>query len=308
MTNFHLPVLLSEVLESFEGCKLKRFMDGTVGAGGHAEAILTKHSEIQRFYAFDQDTNALTIAKKTLSPWPDQVQFIHDNFSSFPSHLTGIQFDGILADLGVSSMQLDTPERGFSFMKDGPLDMRMNPKAALTAADIVNTYSERALGEVLRRGEEKKWRLVAKILVKERELNPIVTTKQLTDLLFPYFQKEARKKKIHPLTLVFQALRMEVNHELEVLESFLAEAIAALAPKGRLAIITFHSLEDRLVKNAFREAASDKVSTAGIAGVFLDKDPLVRLITRKPLEATDEEIIQNPRSRCAKLRVVEKLG
>lgn len=306
----HESVLLEEVLRSFEGLSLKIFIDGTIGAGGHASAILTQHPEIERFIGFDQDPYALNIAQNKLEKnWGNKITLIHSNFVNFDQHLIrlGIQgFDGMLLDLGVSSMQLDIAERGFSFSKEGPLDMRMDPTAALTAAEIVNTWTERELGLLFRdSGEEKEWRRAARAIVRAREQKPITTTLELANVLYPVLRHS--KKTINPLTLIFQALRICVNQELEKLEHVLPKAINLLNPGGRLAVISFHSLEDRVVKNVFRYAGDDKESTSGISGVFADKEPLVFPITKKPLEAGDEEINRNPRSRSAKLRVVEKL-
>jgi 16S rRNA (cytosine1402-N4)-methyltransferase len=203
-------------------------------------------------------------------------------------------------------MQLDQPERGFSFMREGPLDMRMDPNNPINAADIVNTWSEQELGRIFREyGEEKQWRAAARVIVNAREEQSIETTHELANILKPIFFW--KKKGINPLTLIFQALRICVNRELEVVEKIIPEAISCLSSGGRLAIISFHSLEDRIVKNAFRYAASDKEDTFGIGGVFINKTPLVKMVTRKPIEASDQEVARNPRSRSAKLRVIEKI-
>ncbi|HEY4831600.1 MAG TPA: 16S rRNA (cytosine(1402)-N(4))-methyltransferase RsmH [Waddliaceae bacterium] len=305
----HTPVLLEAVLRSFEGVLLPVFVDGTVGAGGHSAAILDKHPEIQQFVGLDQDPTAVAISRRRLEPWSQKVTLIHENFANFDIHLkrSNIEgIDGMLLDLGVSSMQLKTPERGFSFSQEGPLDMRMDPTTSITAADIINTWSERDLALLFRdSGEEKQWRRAAKSVVKARQKGPIMTTSKLVEILLPVLK--IKKKAIHPLTLVFQALRICVNQELVKLEQVLPKAINRLRKGGRLAVISFHSLEDRMVKNVFRYAASDKESTSGIGGVFLSKEPEVRLITKKPAIPTDLEVASNPRSRSAKLRVVEKL-
>lgn len=309
MTYAHVSVLLNEVLECFADTDLRLFVDGTLGAGGHSEAVLKTHHEIKTLVGIDQDPVALKIASERLSSWKNQTLLLPGNFSEMPSLLAsnGIKkVDGILLDLGVSSMQFDMPEKGFSFMQEGPLDMRMDPQGPLTAADIVNTWSEQELGRVFRDyGEEKQWRAAARTIVAARNKSPIKTTKQLADTLRPIFSW--KKKGINPLTLIFQGLRICVNRELEVLEKILPEAIDLLSPRGRLAVISFHSLEDRIVKNVFRFAASDKYDTSGIGGVFLDKEPSVTLVTRKPICPTDVEIERNPRSRSAKLRVIEKI-
>lgn len=305
----HSPVLIEAVLHAFEEISLHVLVDGTLGAGGHASALLAKHPEIEHFIGFDQDPAALKLAESQLMPWKGKTTLIQSNFVQFDDHLIrmGIQsIDGMLLDLGVSSMQLDTPERGFSFSQEGPLDMRMDPDAPLTAADIVNSWPERELGLLFRdSGEEKQWKRAARAVVKAREKKPILTTTQLVEILLPVLY--SKKKSIHPVTLIFQALRICVNQELEKLETCLPLAIDKLSKGGRLAVISFHSLEDRVVKNLFRYEASDKESTSGIGGVFLSKEPRVRLITKKPIMASDAEVEQNPRSRSAKLRVLEKL-
>lgn len=305
----HLPVLKEEVIQAFASLSLPIFVDGTLGAGGHAETILQTHPEITAFIGIDQDPSALDIARNRLNLWQGKVTLVHNNFSELKNILAkqGIsQVQGILLDLGVSSMQLDQGEKGFSFMRDGPLDMRMDPTNELTAEEIVNTWSEKELGRIFRDyGEEKRWRAASQLLVEKRRGKPIKTTFELVETLRPAFFWN--KKGMHPLTLIFQALRIAVNRELEVIEKVIPEAIELLAKGGRMGVITFHSLEDRIVKNAFRFGASDKFDTSGIAGVFLDKEPTLTLVTRKPIVATDEEIGRNPRSRSAKLRVVEKL-
>lgn len=308
----HSSVLLAEVIHAFEGIHLKGFVDGTLGAGGHAQALLEKHSEIEYYLGIDQDPSALNIAKERLQSWSGKTIFKHGNFDQFDLFLKELNLSppqGILVDLGVSSMQLDRAERGFSFMQEGPLDMRMNPQGELTAADIVNHWSEKELGRIFRDyGEEKYWRIAAHTIVEARKNCPFATTHDLKKALISILGPKYAKKSIHPLTLVFQALRIAVNRELEALEQFLPKAISSLASGGRLAVISFHSLEDRAVKNEIRMAASDKWETTGLGGLFRDKDPIVKIITKKPIEAGDDEIKVNPRSRSAKLRVAEKLN
>lgn len=301
----HKSVLLHEILQFFEGKTIKTFIDGTLGAGGHAAAILESHPEIQQYIGIDQDPEAIAIAEKTLLPWKGKVLIKYGNFLEVIKNQKD-PVDGILLDLGVSSMQLDRPEKGFSFMRDGPLDMRMDPSNDLTAATIVNQWSENEIARVIRDyGEEKRWRAAARSIVAARQKEPILTTLQLEQLLFPVLRTD--KKGIHPLTLTFQGLRIAVNRELEVLEKGLPLAIEILNPEGILAVISFHSLEDRLVKNAFRYAASDKEDTSGYRGHFLDKKPLVHILTRKPVEPSPEEIQANPRSRSSKLRIIQKI-
>lgn len=306
----HRPVLLDEVVQAFESVQIQVFVDGTLGAGGHAQALLEAHPEIIHYIGIDQDPTALALAAERLKPWESKLSLHHGNFAQFDQFLATLSLpppNGILFDLGVSSMQLDQAARGFSFMREGPLDMRMNPEAPLTAAEIVNTWSEKDLGRIFRDyGEEKQWRAAARAIVQARSNGPILTTTDLANLLNRVLGRYA-KKGINPSTLVFQALRIAVNQELEVLETGLKKAIEYLAPRGRLAVISFHSLEDRIVKNDMRHAASDKWDTVGIGGLFQDKEPTVQLITRRPIEASEEECESNPRSRSAKLRVIEKL-
>lgn len=309
MTFPHLSVLKAECLHAFEDIQLNTFVDCTLGAGGHAEAFLQTHPEIKTLIGIDQDPGSLEIARQRLAPWSDKLRLIKGNFDNLTQHLDTLgiqQVDGILIDLGVSSMQLDQPEKGFSFMRNGPLDMRMDPEGKVTAADIINLWPEEDLGRIFRDyGEEKQWRRAARTISEARRKKTFVTTLDLVDALYPALHRFS-KKGIHPLTLIFQALRICVNRELEVIDTILPIAVDKLTAGGRLAVISFHSLEDRIVKHTFQQYASDKIDTAGIAGLFLDKKPLVNIITRKPATATLEEINANPRSRSAKLRVVAK--
>lgn len=306
----HYPVLLEEVLNLFQPIQLRSFLDGTLGAGGHASALLKAHPEIESFAGIDRDSSALALAAAKLEPWQEKVHLHHGAFIEFPlllKQLNRIKFDGILLDLGVSSMQLDQSARGFSFSASGPLDMRMDQTQMLTAAEIVNFWPESELGKIFRDyGEEKKWRQAARAIAAHREKTPITSTGELAAVLKPFFPWNPRKN-IHPLTLIFQALRIAVNSELELLKKALPLAIEHLNPDGILAIISFHSLEDRLVKEGFRWAASDKWDTSGSGGVFLDKKPTVHILTKKPISASTREIEANPRSRSAKLRGVQKL-
>lgn len=306
----HHPVLVAEIIKLLETSKLGIFVDCTVGAGGHAEAILSAHPEIKMYVAIDQDPTALTLAKERLRKWEGRVMFQKGNFASLETILNQVgisEVDGILIDLGVSSMQLDQAERGFSFQKDGPLDMRMDPTNPLSAALVVNTFSQRELEIIFRDlGEEKYWRPAARAIIQARQLEEIATTAQLVKILQPVI-KVKPGKGIHPCTLIFQALRIYVNRELEVIEQVIPQAIRKLAKGGRLGVISFHSLEDRIVKNLFRHAASDKWETQGLAGLFRDKIPEIKLLNRKPICGSPEEIQFNPRSRSAKLRFIEKL-
>jgi len=299
----HIPVLLAEVLECFKDKKIKTFFDGTLGLGGHAKALLEAHPEIECYIGCDQDENALEIAKKNLENWQGKVVFFHKNFSDISSILKTLKIscvDAFLCDLGVSSMQLDLPERGFSFSKEGPLDMRMNQKNPLTAKEVVNTFSKEELEEIIRDyGEEKRWRKIASIIVEERKNNPFEKTSDLSNLIARKVGKS--KKHLHPATLTFQGLRIYVNRELDVLKSFISESIDLLCPEGIGSFISFHSLEDRIVKQAIKE-------TVKVDPVTGQREEKVKNIYKKPLVATEEESRENPRARSAKFRAFRKLG
>lgn len=307
----HCPILIKEFLEVFSGIELGVYIDGTLGAGGHADAILTAHPEIQHFIGVDQDPIALDIASKRLKKYGEKVHCILANFQELGQVLSSFSLehaDGVFFDLGVSSMQLDQPIRGMSFSKEGPLDMRMSPSGEVTAEIILNTWSEDALGKVFKDyGEEPKWRAAARAIMAARDKQPLRTTLDLANVLRPVLYRKSRKQ-INPLTLVFQALRIAVNDELTVLSKMLPQCISSLSPGGRLGVISFHSLEDRIVKNVFREASGYKGGRS--EGLDLPgslREPVVKIITKKPIVPGDEEVLANPRSRSAKMRVVEKL-
>lgn len=288
MDNVHISVLQEEVLALFRGKELSIFIDATLGAAGHASAICAEHSEIQQFIGFDRDPSALEIAASRLP----SITLVHSNYSALKEKLLflGIrEVDGILFDLGVSSMQLDREERGFSFMSDGPLDMRMDTTQRYTAEDIVNSLPEFELARIIYEyGEDRASRRIAKAIVQKRRKSRIQSTKELADIVCTVVPRHGR---LHPATRVFQALRMAVNEELESITSAIEQAINLLAPNGTLAIISFHSLEDRLVKNAFKG---------------LDKEQFFTL-TKKPIEASLDEVRKNLRSRSAKLRAITRL-
>lgn len=311
MSHEHCSVLASEVMHFFSECHCRYVVDGTLGAGGHSELFLQNYPEIERLIGIDQDPIALDIAQTRLSGWNNKISLVRGNFNDLDALLQTAHLDkvdAILLDLGVSSMQLDRPEKGFSFMREGPLDMRMNPDAPMSAMEVVNDYSEAELGRIFKvYGEEKQWRGAAKLIAEARRREKITTTTQLADILMPLLGWK-RSRGSQPMALIFQGLRIYVNAELDVLKRVLPQAIERLAPQGRIAVITFHSLEDRIVKEAFRQAASDKEDTEGLGGgLFLDREPIARVLTRRPVLPTEEEADRNPRSRSAKLRVLEKL-
>jgi 16S rRNA (cytosine1402-N4)-methyltransferase len=281
----HLPVLPQEVITGLGVRSGGHYLDATVGGGGHSRLILAAVPDIH-LTAIDQDEDALAAAQKELAEFGERVKFIHSNFASYDFPVGS--FDGILADLGVSSYHLDTPERGFSFRHTASLDMRMNQRQSLTAGDVVNEWDEAELADIFfKYGEERLSRRIAKRIVEKR---PFHTTTQLAEAIAGCVPPKYRYGRIHPATRVFQALRIVVNDELKSLETFLETAPKALVPGGRIAIISFHSLEDRLVKHGLRNS------------------PLLKVLTKKPIIATEEEIANNPRSRSAKLRIAESIN
>ncbi len=282
----HIPVLMREVLDVFAECKLRTFFDGTLGAGSHAEAILKAHPEIECYIGCDRDPRALELASKRLEPWKSKVEFVRGRYSERVAEVEGC-IDGFLIDIGVSSMQLDEMERGFSFRGEAPLDMRMDPEDELTAAMIVNRYPEKDLAKIFfEYGEERKSRQIARAIVEARRKKPIRTTKDLVQIISPF----KGRGKLHPATLVFQALRIVVNDELEELKRCLDIAISKLCKKGRLAVISFHSLEDRIVKFKLRSESQR-----------------LKILTKKPICPTVQEMRENRRSRSAKLRAAEAI-
>ena len=291
---FHKPILVEQFLTFFQGKSIRVFIDGTVGAGGHAKALLAEHPEIERFYGLDQDDLALQIAEENLQPFSHKVRLVQGNFRHMRELVVEKEIDGLFLDLGVSSMQLDRPEKGFSFSKEGPLDMRMDPSLEKDAAYVVNFYSEKELGRIFHElGEERRWRAAAKAVVEARKKKRLKTTLDLVEALKCVLTWGGRGgKKIHPMTLVFQALRIFVNDELGAIQKAIPQGIDWLAPGGLMGIISFHSLEDRIVKHAFKEAA---------------QQDQILLLTKKPLIADSAEVRRNPRSRSAKMRFLEKL-
>jgi len=307
----HLPVLVEETLALLEPARGGLFVDGTLGLGGHAEAILRASDQV-RLVGIDRDPRALELAARRLAPFGDRARFVNANFHQLASALAGIGItggvSGILADLGVSSMQLDTPERGFSFRFDAPLDMRMG-LAERTAADLVNEASEGELEMIIRDyGEERQARRIARSIVEARREAPIETTGQLKRLIDrvkgsrPF---RGEKQRVDPATLVFQALRIEVNDELAGLEGFIQQAIDLLEDDGRLVIISYHSLEDRIVKNALRDRARGEIDQ--VTGRPHAETQLIEALTRKPVRPGDDEVAQNPRSRSARLRAARRI-
>ena len=287
------------------------YVDGTMGGGGHSLEI-AKRLTTGRLICIDQDPNAHEAAGKRLAEYKDRITFVRDNFGNIKSILDSLgieKIDGMLLDIGVSSHQLDEAERGFSYQQDAPLDMRMNPDRPFSAYDVVNGYDEDELDRVIFTYGEERWaRRIAQFIVKEREAKPIETTGELVDIIKKAVPKGARKDGPHPAKRTFQAIRIEVNGELEVLQRAIDDVAARLAVGGRLCIITFHSLEDRIVKEAFRKQENPCICPPQFPVCVCGKKPLGRVITRKPILPSKEELEENPRSRSAKLRVLEGIS
>lgn len=304
----HISVLLNECIDNLNITPDGIYVDGTMGGGGHSLEI-AKRLTTGRLICIDQDPNEHEAAGKRLAEYKDRITFVRDNFGNIANILDSLgieKIDGMLLDIGVSSHQLDEAERGFSYQQDAPLDMRMNPDRPFSAYDVVNGYDEDELDRVIFTYGEERWaRRIAQFIVKEREAKPIETTGELVDIIKKAVPKGARKDGPHPAKRTFQAIRIEVNGELEVLQRAIDDVAARLAVGGRLCIITFHSLEDRIVKEAFRKQENPCICPPQFPVCVCGKKPLGRVITRKPILPSKEELEENPRSRSAKLRVLE---
>lgn len=307
----HISVLLNECIDNLNIRPDGIYVDGTMGGGGHSLEI-AKRLTTGRLICIDQDPNAHEAAGKRLAEYKDRITFVRDNFGNIANILDSLgieKIDGMLLDIGVSSHQLDEAERGFSYQQDAPLDMRMNPDRPFSAYDVVNGYDEDELDRVIFTYGEERWaRRIAQFIVKEREAKPIETTGELVDIIKKAVPKGARKDGPHPAKRTFQAIRIEVNGELEVLQRAIDDVAARLAVGGRLCIITFHSLEDRIVKEAFRKQENPCICPPQFPVCVCGKKPLGRVITRKPILPSKEELEENPRSRSAKLRVLEGIS
>ncbi|CDB75599.1 MULTISPECIES: 16S rRNA (cytosine(1402)-N(4))-methyltransferase RsmH [Clostridia] len=306
----HISVLLNECLEGLNIKENGIYVDGTLGGAGHSSEILKKLSNEGRLIGIDQDTDALKAAKERLENYSN-VTFVHSNFSSIENVLNNLNIDGvdgILMDLGVSSYQLDEGERGFSYMKDAPLDMRMNRDNDFSAYNVINEYSEEDLYRIIRDyGEEKFARRIASFIVENRQEKNIETTLELVEIIKSAIPAKARREGPHPAKRTFQAIRIEVNSELSILNKTIEDGVGKLNKGGRMAIITFHSLEDRIVKNKFRDLAVSCRCPKEFPVCVCGEKAKVKVISRKAIEPTKEEVDINPRSRSAKLRVIEKL-
>lgn len=306
----HISVLLEESVKALDIKEDGVYVDGTLGGGGHSYRILAQCPKTA-LIGIDRDPEAIEAAKKRLSEFSGRVTFVNRNFSEIKSILNelGIEFiNGAVLDLGVSSYQLDNAGRGFSYMNNAPLDMRMNRSDDLSAYDVINRYSLDELTRIFFEYGEEKWsRRIADFIIREREKKPIETTFELVDIIKAAIPKKARLDGGHPAKRIFQAVRIEVNGELRILEAAIKDFIDVLAPGGRLAVITFHSLEDRIVKQTFAALAKGCTCPKEFPVCVCGKKPQIRLLTRKPIEPGKEEIENNSRSKSAKLRVAEKL-
>ena len=312
----HISVLLDEVLEGLSIRPDGLYIDGTMGGGGHSFHIASALTQGGHLIGIDQDEEALRAARERLAPYVDRVSFVHDNYENMENVLrlwgqeqkkADVRADGILLDLGVSSYQLDNPERGFSYRSDAPLDMRMDQNAALSAREIVNTWSEQELARILREyGEERMASRIASNIVRARGEAPLETTGELVRIIERSIPMKMRERGGNPCKRTFQAIRIACNRELEVLEDSLDTMIDLLAPGGRLCIITFHSLEDRIVKNAFRRNENPCTCPPAFPVCVCGKVPKGKNLTRKPILPGKEELEQNRRSASAKLRIFEK--
>jgi len=306
----HRSVLLWECIEALNIKPDGIYLDGTLGGAGHSSEIV-KRLTTGHHIGVDRDTVALQAAQERLAPYMDRVTLVHDNFANLAAILDGLgidKIDGMLFDLGVSSPQLDDGSRGFSYMADAPLDMRMNREDRLTAFDVVNSWPREELRRILfDYGEERYAPLIAAAIERRRAEKPIETTLELVDVIRSAMPAQALREKQHPAKRSFQAIRIAVNDELGSVERMLADAIDRLNPGGRLAVITFHSLEDRIVKNAMQQAARGCTCPPEFPVCVCGNQPKVKVLTRKPIVSKNDELDENPRARSAKLRVAERL-
>ncbi len=307
----HLSVLLYECIEALDIRDGYTYIDCTAGGGGHSLEIAKRMGPNSRLICFDRDKNAIKAATERLHDYLDRVTFINDNFKSIDKVIKDLgitNLGGVLADLGCSSHQFDTPERGFSYMHDAPLDMRMDTDSPLSAYDIVNNYSEEDLKRIIYEyGEERFAPRIASAICRRRESSPINTTFELTDIIKGAIPAAARADGPHPSKRTFQAIRIEVNGELDAIRPLIESATAAMSPGGRIAIISFHSLEDRIVKQTYKSLSSGCTCPKDFPICICGNKPKIKEVTKKPILPSDEELEANPRSRSAKLRIAEKI-
>ena len=302
----HLPVLYKEIIHALQPKRGGRYVDGTLGAGGHARGILEACAPDGQLLGLDVDPQALAIARETLAPYEHRAHLAQASYTTLSTQLKSLEWDsvdGIVLDLGASSMQFDTPERGFSFMQEAPLDMRFGPHAIQTAADIVNNYAERELADLIYEyGEERDSRKIARAIVNKR---PLHTTRELVAAIEAVSPR--RGDRVHPATKTFQALRIAVNDELSSIRTVLPQAVTGLRSGGRLAVISFHSLEDRIVKEFFREQSKELINPPYEQIYKEERNAVLKEVNRKPITPSEEETKNNPRARSAKLRIAEKM-
>lgn len=307
----HKPVMPKEVLQYLAPERGGVFADGTLGGGGHAELLLSALPQDGRLVGIDRDDDALAAASRRLARFGERFTAVKGNFFNIRNILQELhidKLDGMLVDLGVSSYQLDNPERGFSYHVDAPLDMRMDQSAQFSAYDVVNGYDQAELTRILKEYGEEKWASrIASFIVEARKKQPLRTTFELVDIIKAAIPNAARREGGHPAKRTFQAIRVEVNGELAGLRQAVEDMVDCLASGGRLAVLTFQSLEDRIVKKTFAELQNPCTCPKSAPYCVCGKTPKVRILTRKPLEATEEELNENPRAKSAKLRAVEKL-
>ena len=306
---YHIPVMSGEVLDYLIRDEDGIYVDGTLGAGGHSYAIFGRLSHKGWVIGIDWDERAIEIARKRLEPHLEQVTIVKCNFADIGEILNDLgisKVDGILLDLGISSMHIEEEGRGFSFMRDEPLDMRMDRDKNLTACDLVNGLSQEELADIIWRYGEERWaRRIAREICKRREEKRIETTGELSRIVSSVIPVRYGKKRVHPATKTFQALRIVVNDELNNLKRVIYDGIDVLKPSGRFCIISFHSLEDRVVKESFRELEKGCICPPELPECICEREPRIRIITKRPIKPSAEELTINPRSRSAKLRVAE---
>lgn len=307
----HVSVLLEECIQGLNIKPDGSYLDGTLGGAGHSEAICHHLGEKGVLIGIDQDRHAIGAAQKRLEKFENRIILYQDNFANVKNVLEKVEVlkvNGILLDLGVSSYQLDEAERGFSYMQDGPLDMRMDPEGLRSAQNVINEYSEEDLARIIKEYGEERWaKRIARFIVEERKKKPFTTTMELVEVIKKAVPKGARRDGPHPAKRTFQAIRIEVNQELAILEQSIKDMVDVLDTGGRLCIITFHSLEDRIVKQTFRHLENPCVCPPDFPICICGKQPVAKIITRKPILPTNEEIGKNPRARSAKLRILEKI-
>ncbi|WP_148134304.1 16S rRNA (cytosine(1402)-N(4))-methyltransferase RsmH [Candidatus Formimonas warabiya] len=308
----HVPVLLEECMEMLKLKNTGLYVDCTMGGAGHAKAILERTSPHGTLIGLDQDEKAVETGRERLKEYGNRVTIVHDNFGNIKEilnrlHITGV--DGFLFDIGVSSYQLDHAERGFSYMEDAPLDMRMDVnRLTFTAADLVNSASGEKLAEIIFKYGEERWaKRIAQFVTEYRTQKPIETTGELVQIIKAAIPAGARKDGPHPAKRTFQALRIAINNELELLESVVADAASFLKPGGRICIISFHSLEDRIIKQQFQNLSGLCSCPPGFPVCTCGKKQILKVVTRKPIIPSEAEVTRNPRARSAKLRVAERV-